>query len=87
MHLKHFPSLSSEFRQQYCDDDTQIQDAWGGGEVGGGDGVSVECWGGDWAVFLYFSELLSELLFVWADVLLLVDKYFVLLPFSSTGLL
>ena len=78
LHMKHFLSLSSEFRRQHCDDDTQIQDAWGGGEMGGGEGR-----GGGWALLLDFSEEL----FAWADVLLLVDECFVLLPFSSTGLL
>ena len=84
MHLKHFHSLSSEFR---CDDDTQLQDAWGGGGGGGGE-VGRREWGGggggaDWALLLD----LSELPFASADVLLLVDDCFVLLPFSSTELL
>ena len=42
-----------------------------------------ESGGPDWALLLD----LSELLFSWADVLLLVDECFVLLPFSSTELL
>ena len=48
----------------------------GGGEGGGGEG-DPDCAPVD----------LSGELFAWADVLLLVDKCFVLLPFSSTGLL
>ena len=37
LHLNHFHSLPSELRQGYCDD-TEIQDAWGGGEGVGGRG-------------------------------------------------
>ena len=80
MHLKHFHSLSSEWGAG--------GGGWGGGGVGGG-GVGGGGGGGegvggpDWALLLEFSELL----FAWADVLLLFDECFVLLPFSSTELL
>ena len=42
-----FLLLSSEFRRQYCDDVTQLQDAWGGergwgvGSGGGGGGLRL----------------------------------------------
>ena len=50
---------------------------WGGGGGGGGGG------GRDWALLLD----LFELLFAWANALLLVVECFVLLPFTSTELL
>ena len=49
----------------------------GGGGGGGGGREDL-----DWALHLDFSEVI----FAWADVLLLVNECFVLLPFSSTGL-